>query len=99
MRDGGGWARGGNHETGEKQWDFESILSIEPTGFADGLGFGAGREVSSRSVTRSMRQLRKQAWGEDEQFSLAMLRLEGGLSDIQAELCIGAWTCRAGGQG
>lgn len=50
LRDGGGWARGGKHERGEKQWDFDSILSIAPTEFAKGLGFGAGREVKVGSA-------------------------------------------------
>lgn len=50
MRDGGGRAREGQHGRGEEQWDFESILSTEPTGFANGLELGAGREVKVGSA-------------------------------------------------
>lgn len=49
IRGGGGRAPGGNYRGGEKWWDFESILKVEPTEFANGLGFGVRKMFKDES--------------------------------------------------
>lgn len=44
MRDGDGRARGGQHGRGEEQWDFESILSTEPTDLLMDWNWGLGEK-------------------------------------------------------